>query len=172
MKHDQGAVQELKISRGIGQSHRLYGQSLPLVRPSSRRGKANLILQLTSGQHRSVPRAATDYERCDQAARDAAALPRIAVRTILSLAQLVQSMLIAQGEDDDDAASCRTIHTRGSLNGSGPTAAEDASAAGMAATGSGHQGAAGPTADRADRPHAPPRQRGECHGPPDGKATR
>jgi len=88
--------------------HPLYGRTFPVVRASSPRGKSNLILLLPDGQPRSVPRSATDFDGPTEQPPAARPLPLISVRTILPVAQLVQSMLLAIEEGHHDTSTCPT----------------------------------------------------------------
>lgn len=77
----------------IDAAHPLAGRTFPLLRDSSPRGKQYIVLLLPDGRHRSVPRAATDLDAPAPPLRAVGTLPRISVRTILTLAQRVHAML-------------------------------------------------------------------------------
>jgi len=77
----------------IDPAHPLCGQTLQMVRDSSPRGKENLTLRLPNGQHRSIPRRATNLERNTPSPKGRFELSRISVRTMLPLATFIRSRL-------------------------------------------------------------------------------
>jgi hypothetical protein len=99
-------------------AHPLFGCTFPLVSEWSPRGKSSLIVQLPNGQHRSLPRKATDIDPPDSQSTDRPSLPWISVRTILPVAQFVKYKLAATAEDEHaDSSSaanpgpCATLRT-------------------------------------------------------------
>jgi len=88
-------------------SHPFFGRKFPLAHPNAPGRKGNLILRLPNGQHRSIPRAATDYDG-PVGRPSSLMLPLISVRTILPVARLVRLMLSAIGEVSDDPALLAT----------------------------------------------------------------
>jgi hypothetical protein len=82
----------------IDPAHPLFGRTFPIVRDWSPRGRSCLVIALPGGQHRSVPRSATDLSGPDPQSLQPGALPCVSVRTILPVAQFVKRKLPATEE--------------------------------------------------------------------------
>ena len=77
----------------IDPTHPLFERTLRLVQCSFPRRKSDLVVSLPNGEHRSVPRSATDFGGPPSDQIDRRNLPLISVRTILPVAQFVRSRL-------------------------------------------------------------------------------
>ena len=83
----------------------LYGRLFPLVRWTSSRGRSYLVLRLSEGRTRSVPRSATDFVPIPSPPLVTGLLP-VSVRTLLSVARRLRSMARAQEEAPHAATLC------------------------------------------------------------------
>ncbi len=90
----------------VDPTHPLYGRTLPLLRVHSARSKARLVIQLPDGRVQWIPRAVTDLGTSAVAAPPPA---RIAVPTLLPLAQLVCAMLTGKEDMHHDTAPALTV---------------------------------------------------------------
>jgi hypothetical protein len=79
-------------------THPLYGQTLPQLPVRINRSTPHVMVLLPSGRRHTVPRAATNLERPEEAVSPASFLPSISVQIILPLARLVQQLKQAKEE--------------------------------------------------------------------------
>jgi len=90
----------------VDPTHPLYGRTLPLLRVHAARSKARLVVRLPDGRVQWIPRAVTDLDA------SAVAVPppaRIAVPTLLPLAQLVCARLTGKEDMHHDTAHALTL---------------------------------------------------------------
>jgi len=130
---EQNATEIDRLSRQVtvtDSAHPLYGHTLPLVREWSPRGKTCLILLLPNGQHRSVPRRATNIDPSDAALLGRSTLPFISVRTMLPVAQFVRHKLVTTVENDhgnlSDSANPSALPASANTEAGGQQAAANA----------------------------------------------
>jgi hypothetical protein len=85
-------------------AHPLFRQTLPVVRiPAPSTHEPSIVIQLPTGEHRRVPRAATDLGASgDETASVISPLP-ISVRTLLPLAHTVRRLLAVREESPDES---------------------------------------------------------------------
>lgn len=84
-------------------AHPLFNQTLPVVwLPASSMHEPFIVVELPTGEHRRVPRAATDLAATrDDSATVSSPLP-ISVRTLLPLAHAVRRLLVAREDHPDE----------------------------------------------------------------------
>ena len=85
-------------------THPFFGRTFPVVRDTSSRGVAYLVVQLPHGRTRSVPIAATD-DTTETAPHSPSGLLPISARTLLPVARHLQAMVRAKEEVTRDASS-------------------------------------------------------------------
>jgi hypothetical protein len=85
-------------------THPLVGRTLPVLRFTTINRMDHVVLLLPDGQHRVIPRGATDLTADAAAPIAANALPRVSARTLLPLAFQVRALRQAQAyqEAKDD----------------------------------------------------------------------
>ena len=82
----------------IDPTHPLYGRTFPYTP----RGEKSISIQLPDGQRRLVPRSATNLEGENR--RLTTSLPKISIRTILPVAQLVKAKLVTEENQYENAS--------------------------------------------------------------------
>src|SRR3972149_6074335 len=90
----------------VDPAHPLFGQTLPIVRPTSPRGRAQLVVLLLNGHHRSIARSATDLDSPVPTRPVHQGLSPISVRTMLPVAQFIRAKLAATEEMSHDLPTC------------------------------------------------------------------
>jgi hypothetical protein len=144
-------------------THPLFGRTFPVVSvPARSRTNPSLLVELPTGEHRRVPRLATDLaqRRADETSSVAALLP-VSARTLVPLARVVRRLLGATEESPDE----RPPESTASPGGDGTAALNggaDAPAQPLAGPGTGKTTLPGPVSGRthpAPTRHAANRQR-------------
>jgi hypothetical protein len=145
--HDAAEVdRRVAQVRVVDPHHPLFGSHFPVSDRRSGRGPDLIVVRLSDGRERSIPRAATDLAFSAEGSAPSAPPPKhISVRTLLPLANHVRAVLASR--DEDVSIGSQLDRTPGSER-SGPFGYPNRAAAPLAPASDGDAAATG----SADRP--------------------
>lgn len=140
-------------------THPLYGRTFATVgdvSPESSSGSVTIILP--DGQHRLVPREATDIARTTTQDGPVYDLPLVSVRTILPIVRFVRNTRVLRGEGNNDSRNAKEPE-EGSREGTAFTSSTSES---MAAAEQRYPETAGAQLGKPDRAHEGTGERGDA----------
>ena len=142
----------------VDPTHPLAGRAFPLVALTAPRLADHVVIRLPTGQHRAVPRAATDLAPPASPGSSHHPTARVSGRTLLPLATLVHALLTAYRERAHDPAAHRPAPPATVPAATPPTGrdAGELSAADLARVGPRGSAATGAGPGRADAPQPAP----------------